>query len=348
MPAPTTLPLPWADDATWTSGTRTGEATKIEPPAGVAEQGHVGDAPFRGEYANFLLHNNYEWLEFLRGEVGLDLFGDGSDGDVVIGAGTTTLTRDMYYNDLTLGASSIIACAGFRIFVRGVLTIASGGYIHNNGNAGLIPVDNATPGVAGAATAAGSLGASFAGGAGGASSNGTAGTAATASIGGAGGAGGTAAIGRTGGAGGTVTRPIYGYRHLSAALGRLPDLLLRGGAGGGGGAGGTDGSGTGGGGGSGGGPVVVWAFAAAIEGAGAIRSDGGVGGPAFAGPDATENGGGGGGGGGGVYLVSRYRTGAGTIRASGGAAGAGSAGGSPSAPNNGVAGSAGLTWEFVA
>ena len=29
-------------------------------------------------------------------------WGDGADGDVVIGAGTTTLSREMYYNSLTI------------------------------------------------------------------------------------------------------------------------------------------------------------------------------------------------------------------------------------------------------
>lgn len=57
-------------------------------------------------------------------------FGDGSDGDVVI-SGTTTLTADMNYNNLTINSSQILNTGGYRIFVRGTLT--NNGTIRNNG-----------------------------------------------------------------------------------------------------------------------------------------------------------------------------------------------------------------------
>jgi len=61
-------------------------------------------------------------------------FGDGSDGDVTIVAGTTTLSKDMVYNNLTIQAGGILKPAGYRIFVKGTLTIAAGGSINDNGN----------------------------------------------------------------------------------------------------------------------------------------------------------------------------------------------------------------------
>lgn len=64
---------------------------------------------------------------------GLLQFGDGADGDASLSS-STTLTREMYYNNLTVNAS--LYTAGFRIFVKGRLQlnksiICSGG---NGGN----------------------------------------------------------------------------------------------------------------------------------------------------------------------------------------------------------------------
>lgn len=56
-------------------------------------------------------------------------YGDGSDGDVTVSAGTTTLTRDRAYDDLTLAANAIIAANGYRVFVAGTLTMADGSRI---------------------------------------------------------------------------------------------------------------------------------------------------------------------------------------------------------------------------
>jgi hypothetical protein len=98
-------------------------------------------------------------------------FGDGSDGDVTISS-PTTLTSDMFYNNLTVNED--LNTGGYRIFVKGTLTIASGKKIYRNGNAG----DNGTNatdiytagdtskgsgGVGGAALAAGSLSGAIAG-----------------------------------------------------------------------------------------------------------------------------------------------------------------------------------------
>jgi len=112
-------------------------------------------------------------------------FGNGVDGNVTIASWTTTLTRDMFYNNLTLQTGAILESAWFMIFVAGTLTQEGTGYIRNNwGNGGNWGTGwngsngvNGTAGTAGAAgTAApgGTLPAGLAwvaGGAGGAGSN---------------------------------------------------------------------------------------------------------------------------------------------------------------------------------
>ena len=117
-------------------------------------------------------------------------FGDGSDGASTTVSGTTTLSRDMYYTNLTINSGAAIDPAGFKIYVSG--TLLNNGYINSYGNSG-------------GAGGNGGVGGAGAGAAGGAA--GTAGTAGTAGAALAGGTlGGTVAgpAGRTqaGGAGG--------------------------------------------------------------------------------------------------------------------------------------------------
>lgn len=59
-------------------------------------------------------------------------FGDWADGDVTISSGTTTLTRDMYYNNLTITSPWVLNPNGYRVFVK--WTIAGTGTINRNGN----------------------------------------------------------------------------------------------------------------------------------------------------------------------------------------------------------------------
>ena len=73
-------------------------------------------------------------------------FGDGSDGDVTIST-PTTLTRDMYYDNLTV--NSTLHTGGYRIFVKG--TIDGTGTIDNDGNNGGDAGASTAGGVAGAA-----------------------------------------------------------------------------------------------------------------------------------------------------------------------------------------------------
>lgn len=259
---------------------------------------------------------------------GLAIFGDGSDGDVTIAA-NTTLTRDMFYNNLTVNATFTLNTAGYRVFVKGTLT--NNGTIRRTPNAG-------AAGVGGAALAAGSLGGSFAGankvqtgaGAGGGgggpvfiaaktivnagviaaiggagenapggatvSGVGGIGTNATTSLGGAGGLGG-ASTGAGGGAGGTVTGPVAGaggFRSLPLvvelrAISTTPTVILVTGGGGGGSGGTYDGDGSAGGGGGGGGGFLVLIYNS-YSGAGTKVAPGGAGGTSVGGGAAGATG----------------------------------------------------------
>ena len=56
------------------------------------------------------------------------VFGNGEDGDVTISA-DTSLSEDMYYNNLTVNSGTNLVTNGFRVFVKETLT--------NNGTIGL-------------------------------------------------------------------------------------------------------------------------------------------------------------------------------------------------------------------
>lgn len=73
-----------------------------------------------------------------------NLFGDGSDGAVSVSSGTTTLTKDMFYSNLTITGTGKIDPAGFKIFVSGTLDLSNapaGAISHTaaTGNAGTFP-----------------------------------------------------------------------------------------------------------------------------------------------------------------------------------------------------------------
>jgi len=104
------------------------KATKSEAEAGTDNDTYV--TPLRVKEA--ILYNK-------------DWYGDGSDGDVTISS-PTTLTRDMFYNNLTV--NDTLSTGGFRIYVKGILT--GTGVIQNNGGNGGNAVTQ-TGGVAGAA-----------------------------------------------------------------------------------------------------------------------------------------------------------------------------------------------------
>lgn len=302
-------------------------------------------------------------------------YGDGRDGNVTISV-DTTITRDMYYNDLTVNSGINLDTALLRVFVKGTLTLT--GTIRCNGNNG----GNGGNGTGAAGGAAGTKGAQQTGGSnqtlpngsdgiagtvGGINANGTGTTAAsqTTHFGinvPAGAAGGVSGSGRSGGAGGGATtgnetipeKPLiwpgiitWGTKlfgsttllNFDVVVGRAAQ------AGSGGGAAGAGGGGSGGGGSSGG---IVVVCAKTITGAGTIQAkggNGGNGGNGFTGGQAGGGAGGNGGQGGIVVLISKDATGfSGTLDVAGGTkgtkglagGGAGSTDGSDG--NNGNAG----------
>lgn len=94
--------------------------------------------------------------------LGAAFFGDGSDGDVTLGAGTTTLSRDMYYNNLTIPNGATLKTNCYRIFVKNTLTTTGTGNINNNGLNGTNGTDasglsKGTAGSPGGALTAGTL-----------------------------------------------------------------------------------------------------------------------------------------------------------------------------------------------
>lgn len=273
-------------------------------------------------------------------------FGDGSDGDVTISAGTTTLTRSMFYNNLTLNGGNLNTGL-FRVFCLNTIYAISGSFISVDGGAGTA-ASGASSGNNGAVTT-GEAGANGAGtkgvtGANGAGGNNSAisifaiGTA-SGGVGGKGGAGTNPGGSNSGTIDSTGSKPLNPDPHVLFGT-----LIAAGGVGGqGGSSGGGSGVAAGGGGGGGGaGGSVIYLCAKAVNGTGgtlSFQSNGGDGGSGGAGAGANCGGGGGGGGGAGgtAILVYRYLA-APTIDLSlkGGTGGAGGAAGA-----GGVAGSAG-------
>jgi hypothetical protein len=247
-------------------------------------------------------------------------FGDGSDGDATI-SGALSLTRDMYYNNLTIQSGAIITTNGWSIFVKGTLdvTAAPAGWLKNTGN-------DATGTTAATGTKSGSVAGTVGGGTSSASANTTGGFGTAGEAGGAGGSGGRAVS-----LGQGATNPT-GNR-----MGRITQFLHKAGSailgGSGGGAGTTGSLGNAAGGGGGGGGVIYLAANTISRGgstaANGIQANGGNGGNGSASVQTNGAGGGGGGGGGWVYLI--YKTLSGSvatnfIQAAGGNGGNGSNG----------------------
>ena len=235
-------------------------------------------------------------------------FGDGSDGTVTIASGTTTLARDMLYENLGISAGATLAPNGWHVFCRNRLvnrgTISRDGAV---GAAGSVNMD----GDGGAASVAGLLGPGTDGGDGGYFSVTPNEGAASSSPGdpSIGGYGGNGNRGSSSGAlGGDGAYTVYSALNgtfrapMLAMMGRASAAWasISGGAGGGGGGAGATGGG-GGGGGAGGGVIAIAARFLDNAG-GTIRANGGAGGNGAT-NDGTQGGGGGGGGGGGIILV---------------------------------------------
>lgn len=272
---------------------------------------------------------NTGWVAIGTGGVGI--YGDGSDGNVTITGGTTTLTRDMFYDTLTVTSTGVLVTAGYRVYCKTLCTVNASGVIHNDGSAGT------AGGSLGAGALAGTLIGGTNGGAGGTAA-GSAGSAQSNALGaGIGGAGGLGS-GGAGGAAGTNTPAAatigtlraVPYSAVGYAMGNGSNQFAKGGSGGGGGGG--DGS-QGGGGGGGGGAVLI--AARTLVNDGTIRALGGAGGNA----GGTNRGGGGGGGGGLILLTYSLTSGSGSTSVAGGAGG--------TKTGTGVAGSAGATGTVI-
>ncbi len=292
------------------------------------------------------------------------IYGDGSDGDVTV-SGTTTLTRDMYYRNLTV--TGTLNSAGFRIFVSQVLDVsgtiqalvADGGGSADNiqglgasttwaglgaggagGDGGQGQIDNGDDGMQAPDTIEVSAGLFLAPGAGAAGGTGGNGGSTAHRAGGGYGVGGTMVTR------GTIHAAVHFWSVDDASGNSIVQLLGGSGGGGGGGGGGdrfTNPGGGGGGGGAGGGLLGIWARK--IVNSGAIKAPGGNGGvggyDVESVLDIAGGGGGGGGGGGLVYLHFDSYSGAGTVTAPGGFGGAGGLGFAGYVGNDGSAGSSG-------
>lgn len=266
------------------------------------------------------------------------IYGPGSMGDLVVPNATPiSLTKDSYYQNVTIQGTGSLRTAGWKLHVAGTLTISSAGSVHDDGNA----ASGSTAGGAltGGSSCRGLTGAGGNGvintvGGGAAGSTSTASALNNSNASPAGGAGGTSGA-QAGGAAGTATASNQGpWGNWLTGRGASATAWT-GGAGGGSGGCSTATTTSSGGGGSGGG--VCWVAAKSIANSGRISCNGGTGGNATTSSGGNASGGGGGGGGI-VFLITDTATSAvGTVTASGGLGG--SPVGTGGASNPGVAGS---------
>jgi len=102
--------------------------------------------------ANDAVRSSY--LTSSLGALVQNVYSDGSDGNVTISV-PTTLSRDMYYNNLILTGANDVDCNGYKVFANSLTRNAgSTAKLKNNGTAGTAGTDG-TNGAAGAAGAAG-------------------------------------------------------------------------------------------------------------------------------------------------------------------------------------------------
>lgn len=297
-------------------------------------------------------------------------FGDGSDGDVTISS-NTSLTRDMYYDDLTIQTGFTLSTKGYRIFVKGTLNCEWTGKIASNwwaGGTGAIGVSTGVAPAGGAAWAADYTGATLPtpkvwviGGAGGYSPNGITGTAVTlnetmtaAVAGGAGGAGSFGSPGTGWAAGSAGSNPVmrprtyqsaYNLYDMTGSTITRHEIAPTGGSGGGGGGNGGNNI-WGGGGGSGSTGWFISIFANIITNLN-VEALGWAGGAGGATNILNTGGGGGWAGWNGWFILLFYgskTTVTGTV--TWGAGGSGWVATAP-ATNSGVAGTAGNSWVVL-
>ncbi len=258
----------------------------------------------------------------LSSNFALGYFGDGSDGDVTIST-LVQLGKEMHYNNLTITSTGTLKPFGYRIFVKGTLTIQAGGSINDDGNSATGMTGGAILNSRNYLVAAAGQGANGRNTTGnGTIGNGSGGNSSlnNNNVAPSGGAGGIVPLGAAGG-GGSAAQPSPNQKWASQAI-YFGARLTNGGFGGGaaGGSGGCNvGTGTAASGGGGGGGGICWVAAYKVVNAGRISANGGNGGNATATGDGAA-GGGGGGGGGCVALITTSPT-YGNVTADGGIAG---------------------------
>lgn len=297
--------------------------------------------PFDNSTNGFASQDVQSAIEELITVANVTLFlGDGSDGDLNISAGTTTLTRNMYYNSVTISGSAVLNTNGFIIFCKTTFNKSDAtSLVHNNGATGG-NASGQTAGVPGATSPGVSYGAGGPGNAGGLggtnSAIGAVGVSAPAQTGygapgGNGGQGGQNAAAAVGAVGGTSGAYTY-YSERIVRIDHLYNLAYKmGGQGGSGGGGGRSSglaqAGGGGAGGSGGGVVLIFCKTFIDTSTLGIQATGGKGGNGGNAPSGKGGGGGGAGGGGGgfIYIVGLDVT-VGVLTVTGGAIGTGGTG----------------------
>jgi hypothetical protein len=295
--------------------------------------------------ANSLVLSNNNWV--LSSSTSLPtgfmdaFYGNGLDGDLLV-TGSYTITRESYYNNLTIQGGGEVKPNGYKIYVKNTLTINASGSLNDDGTD-----STGQSGGAGIARKNFLLVLSSVGGAGGANSAGSnggavgvgAGVLNNSGLSPVGGTGGRPAPGTgTPGNGGTINgsaQNIWGSWMVgvvpAAAATSTTCTSWTGGSGGGGAA--SSGVGAVGGGG-GGGAGMVWLAAKTINNSGRISANGGMGGPASGSGNAGS---GGGGGGGNVVVITHTPVSlAGIIQANGGSS-------STTVIGTGTTGSAGVS-----
>lgn len=254
-------------------------------------------------------------------------FGDGSDGNVTI-SGAVTLTRDMFYDTLTIAAGAALNTGGFRIFCKTLLDLSAAPTnaitfpaVAGQSSSGTSGATQPTVAVVSTWQRQSSPVAGISGGTSAGSNGSVTNLSAVIISGGAGGAGGTGGDGSSGsgGVGGAITASL-----VTGFVWRIPTLVpgtnfsvIGGAQGCPGGSAGGDGSAGGGSGSGGGNGGMIAIFAKTINrssansNTGIIAVKGGSGGNGGA-PLAGNRGGGGGGagaGGGSIYIVTAALTG---------------------------------------
>lgn len=250
------------------------------------------------------------------------IYGTGSMGDLtVISGGDVSLSKDSYYQNVTIQGTGQLRVNGWKLFIKNTLTTSALGSIHDDGTSATNTNGGARLGARnsmGPLTGQGNngllntVGAGLAGEAVIVSSLNNSGVTPN------GGAGGTSGA-QAGGAGGVASggQSIWG----SWATGRTAGATtFTGGAGGGsGGCSSATTTSSGGGGGGGGG---VYISAKTIANSGRISANGGNGGNAVTSSGGNASGGGGGGGGFVIIVTETLASAVGTVSVSGGTAGA--------------------------